>query len=334
VPRRFDRQEDEIVSYKSGKSALRAAAFVSLVALSSPGFAEGPKPCSVAVVSAQVSKSENVCDPKTVAALAGQGHVFEQNQMGLASMLVIGPDYDARGAAAWFQKAAQNGYAPAQVNLAVLYENGWGVPKNYGVALHWLEEAAHQHNPSAYYNLGELYFMGWGVHQDYREALRLFQLGANAGNTYAQTNLAYMYDRGIGVDRNLEAAARWYRKAADAGNPMAQSNLANMYRVGDGVPKDEKMAFHLYQQAAEKGHTGAQIQLAYRLALGVDSPKNPESALAWVTAAVLAGDNRGQELLKSLQLQLTPDQVKHAKQAAMSLRASSDATSKSLKLQP
>ena len=128
-----------------------------LLAGSAIAHAASPEQCNLAFVSSQLPKSETVCDSKTVADLAKQGHVYEQNQMGLASMLVIGPDADVATAVHWFEKSAQNGYAPAQVNLAVLYINGWGVPQNFGIAQRWLREAAAQHFAPAYYNLGELY---------------------------------------------------------------------------------------------------------------------------------------------------------------------------------
>src|ERR1700736_1228052 len=91
--------------------------------------------CSLAVVSRLVGSDKRVCDSKIVHEMARRGHAFEQNQMGIASILAIGPDYSEKEALTWFSQAAQRGYAPAEVNLAVMYVNGWGTPVNYGVAL-------------------------------------------------------------------------------------------------------------------------------------------------------------------------------------------------------
>jgi hypothetical protein len=114
-------------------------------------------PCSIAIVTTKPVPKTRVCDATTVRTLAEQGHVFEQNQLGMVSMLAIGPGYNPIEAAKWFEQAARKGYAPAQVNLAVMYINGWGVDTNYGVALHWLHEAADRGHARAYYNLGILY---------------------------------------------------------------------------------------------------------------------------------------------------------------------------------
>src|SRR5262249_27490313 len=131
--------------------------------------------CSLAAVSRLTNKNLRICDAKVVRELAEQGHTFEQNQLGIASVLAIGPDYTDKEALKWFERAAQRGYSPAEVNLAVMYANGWGTPTNYGVALHWLHAAADQGFARAYTNLGILYLKGQGVHQDYAEAFRWFR---------------------------------------------------------------------------------------------------------------------------------------------------------------
>ena len=37
----------------------------------------------------------------------------------------------------WYQKAAEQGYASAQYNLGVMYNDGKGVPQNYQKAYFW-----------------------------------------------------------------------------------------------------------------------------------------------------------------------------------------------------
>jgi uncharacterized protein len=277
--------------------------------------------CSLAVVSRLVGSDIRVCDSKIVRDMAQRGHAFEQNQMGIASILVIGPDYSQKEALTWFGQAAQRGYAPAQVNLAVMYLNGWGTPVNYGLALRWLHAAADQRFARAYYNLGILYLEGTGVRQDYREALRWFQKGAEAGDSSAQTNLGYMYDQGLGCPRDIAAAANWYRKAAEAGNPLGENNLADLYLRGQGLPQDNAAAFRWFQKAAAQGHSGARIKLGYMYAEGQGTEKDPEAAYAWITAASLAQDPRGSDLLRSLETVLSPQQIARARQRATSLVA-------------
>lgn len=44
--------------------------------------------------------------------------------------------------AVWYERAATAGNAIAMTNLGALYENGWGVPKDYTHARQWYEKAA------------------------------------------------------------------------------------------------------------------------------------------------------------------------------------------------
>jgi hypothetical protein len=58
----------------------------------------------------------------------------------------VGEIYEKQGdfasAAQWYQKAADQGYAPAQINLGSLYEQGKGVPKDPQQALSWYRKAS------------------------------------------------------------------------------------------------------------------------------------------------------------------------------------------------
>lgn len=269
--------------------------------------------CSVAVVSRFVDPKAPTCDIKTAERMARNGNLYQQNQLGIASMLAIGSDFSRKDALAWFQQAAQRGYSPAEVNLAVMYINGWGTNPNYGIAQLWLRRAADQHFARAYYNLGILYLEGKGVHQDNAEAFRWFQKGAEAGDSSAQTNLGYMYDLGLGCEKNILTAASWYRRAADAGNPLGENNLADLYLRGQGVAQDDAQAFRWFQKAADQGHTGARIKLGYMYAEGRGTAKDPETGYFWISAASAAGDNRGAELLHALEQQLNAKQIAEAR---------------------
>jgi uncharacterized protein len=290
--------------------------------------------CSIAILTRQPVGSARICDPKRVRGLAHQGHIFEQNQMGMVSMLAIGPGYDPSEALKWFEQSARKGYAPAQVNLAVMYINGWGTTPNYGAALHWLLEAANQGYARAYYNLGILYQQGQGVARDPSEALRYFRKGADAGDSSAQTNLGYMYDDGIGVAKDMPTAVNWYRKAADSGNAMAQNNLADLYLRGEGVPQDDATAFRLFQQAASQGQSGACIKLGYMYSTGRGTAKDLVTAYSWITVAATSGDARGRDLQRSIESQLSAGQIAQANENAKKLNAEAEAELSARVLQP
>ena len=67
-------------------------------------------------------------------------------------------------------KNQRAGYAPAQYNLAVLYEDGNGVSRSYEQAAKWYRKAADQGDAVAQNNLALLYDGGKGVAKSARQA--------------------------------------------------------------------------------------------------------------------------------------------------------------------
>src|SRR5260370_35569954 len=82
--------------------------------------------CSLAVVSRWISADARVCDSQIVHEMALRGHAFAQNQMGMASILAIGPAASAKEAPSWFGQAPQGCNAPAPVSLARVHMSAWG----------------------------------------------------------------------------------------------------------------------------------------------------------------------------------------------------------------
>jgi uncharacterized protein YdaT len=74
--------------------------------------------------------------------------VIYQNGQGVA--------LDYAKAREWYEKAADNGNAPAMVSLGLLYENGKGVPQDYAKAREWYEKAAAKDNADAKTRLQQL----------------------------------------------------------------------------------------------------------------------------------------------------------------------------------
>jgi hypothetical protein len=120
---------------------------------------------------------------------------------------------------------AEEGVAPAQFYLGVMYENGQGVPLDYQEAARWYLKAAKQGHDRAQNNLGKLYEEGLGVEQDNIIAVQWYQKSADQGLSAAQFNLAEMYVSGRGVKPDDDQAREWYRKAATQGHQKALAAL-------------------------------------------------------------------------------------------------------------
>lgn len=89
---------------------------------------------------------------------------------------------------ALYNAAAELGYAPAQINLAMAYLNGKGVAQNDQAAFTWLQKAAEQNHPLAISNLGYCYSNGRGVAVDKYRALALYKQAADLGSEKGASN--------------------------------------------------------------------------------------------------------------------------------------------------
>jgi uncharacterized protein len=116
---------------------------------------------------------------------------------------------------------AEQGDAPAQYNLGLMYDNGRGVPRDYAAAVQWYRKAAEQGHAGAQYNLGLMYDSGQGVPQDYAAALSWLRKAAEQSGTggagLAQVNLGRMYAKGRGVPQDYVTAHMWFSLAAARG---------------------------------------------------------------------------------------------------------------------
>lgn len=114
---------------------------------------------------------------------------------------------------------AEAGDADAQYNLALMYNNGDGVPQDYKQAIKWYRLAAEQGKAKAQYILATMYEYGEGVPQDYKEAVKWYKLSAEKGKDTAQFGLGLIYEEGgWGVLKDNIMAHMWYSVAASNGN--------------------------------------------------------------------------------------------------------------------
>jgi TPR repeat protein len=182
---------------------------------------------------------------------------------------------DKEKSAYWFQKSAEQGYAPAEywvcrdrANLDPIELDRcmWraaekGVPE----AQFWLGVAFDQH-------------LWFGV-TDEQEALKWFRKAAEQGNPDAEDTLGVHFEVGEGVEQDYGKAAYWFRRAAEhvpdlGGAGQGRNNLGILYADGDGVPKDSVQAYMWFSLAGSNDNivytqhkmTPDQISRAQKLA--------------------------------------------------------------------
>ena len=131
---------------------------------------------------------------------------------------------------------------------------------DYATAVREFRPLAEQGHAPSQFNLGVLYATGQGVAQDYAEAVRWYRKAAAQGDAKAQNNLGLMYRNGRGVARDYREAVKWCRRAAEQGRARAQNNLGVMYDMGRGVPQDHSEAVRWWSKAAEQGHAAEAVK--------------------------------------------------------------------------
>ena len=115
--------------------------------------------------------------------------------------------------------AAERGDAEAQYQLAVMYDFGMGVPKNYAESGRWYVKAANAGIAEAQFALGLRYYKhGLEAKEHYATALSWFYKAANQGMREAQYNAGVMYSLGRGAPTNKVEAYKWFNLAAAQGS--------------------------------------------------------------------------------------------------------------------
>ncbi len=141
-----------------------------------------------------------------------------------------------------FRPLVAEGYAPAQYQMGIVYQKGYGVPKDGMKALALFELAAQQNDSDAQFELALIYGEGKLVKKDLKKAYNLTLKSAKKGLASAQFNLAVMLANGTGTNQDDFKASRWYQNSADQNYALAQYNLALLYSEGKGVEKSTEMS--------------------------------------------------------------------------------------------
>lgn len=199
---------------------------------------------------------------------------------------------DIDTAIAYFNQAADKGYAVAEFILGRLYDEGQVIQHNAELAFEYYTKSAEKNYPPALYSLGQMYYFGIECEKNDQEALywilkaadeldnsdvyvflsaiykdseddsvkneeKAFNYALKAaemGDENAYNLLGTMYEMGCGVKQDFENAIKYYKLAAENGIEIAYLNIGAFYQFGCGVPKDERKAVEYYQYGANTGN--------------------------------------------------------------------------------
>jgi len=166
--------------------------------------------------------------------------------------------------------------------LALRYQSGRGVQKDYNEAVRLFRLAADRNHPMAMYNLGRCYAVGRGVTQDYREAEKWHLKAAEQGCANSQRWLGNTYLNGRPeIQKNPAEAAKWYREAAMQEDEIAQMGLGICCENGWGIPLDYSEAMKWYLKSSEHGWSDARYYIGKLYLDGNGVEKDYTKAVKW-----------------------------------------------------
>ena len=128
-----------------------------------------------------------------------------------------------------FIKAAELGHAEAHNLLSRMYNNGHGVEKDKGKAIHHLEEATIGGHPTARYNLG---VYEWNNDHNER-AVKHWIIAANQGYDDSIKALMEAFKRGFIYKKVLADALRAHQTAVDATKSPQREAAEDFFRQID-----------------------------------------------------------------------------------------------------
>ncbi len=218
----------------------------------------------------------------------------------------IGRARNQAGAKQYWQAAADAGFSPAELALAVMHLDGDSVPVDTARGMELLRRSADKGYAPALARLGAELETGERVPADVDQAVTLLTRAVAAGDAIAMNRLAWLYRVGKGVPLDLSRSVALLARAAEGGCADAQHELALRCSRGDGVPQDDARAVYWSQLAVRHGHAEATNHLAGKFERGQGVSQDLEKAVAlyaqaadrqvvaaWYHLGVMAADGRG-----------------------------------------
>jgi len=154
--------------------------------------------------------------------------------------------------------AAQRGEPTAQYELATLYAEGLGVPRDLNSALSWAGKAADQGHHEAQFSAGRV-FIESGDPATKAKGLDYLSKAAAAGHSTAVLFLATAVGNGqFGLTKDEARAEELLIPLAEKGNADCQFVLAALYQHGEMFAGRRENARIWLKRAADQGHSKAQ----------------------------------------------------------------------------
>jgi hypothetical protein len=183
------------------------------------------------------------------------GRAYRDGELGLTP-----DDVQARH---WFLRAADLGDPGGALNLGAMLMLGRGGKVDEAGALALYRRAAEQGSATAEANIAGVYWVGTATTpKDRAEAVRHYLLAAKGGNVVAERMLSVAYGTGDGIAHDDAQQLAWAREAAEHGDAVSQNTVGYLILTGVGGTYDYVEAATWLTLAAERSGPGELHDLA------------------------------------------------------------------------
>ena len=155
---------------------------------------------------------------------------------------------------------------------------------DYRRGRHILELRAAKGDVSAVTGFGLMYQNGWGVPVDYGRAMGFYQNAAHQGDLLALNQIGYLTLHGLGTTADPKAAWCWFEQAAEGGFEKSAHHLAELMAAGMPPVSCKPSARRAASEAAAPDQNGAAGTAALELWNGVREGMTPDQVAARLTA--------------------------------------------------
>ncbi|KAF0096483.1 MAG: localization factor PodJL, partial [Rhodospirillaceae bacterium] len=216
---------------------------------------------------------------------ADAGSIAAMEELARRLVQGIGMPKDPQVGAGWLMRAAQSGSAQSAFNVAVMYERGFMLERNFARAIEWYRRAVEADLAIAKHNLALMLREGKGTARNGKEAIELLQSAARQGMAASMFSLGEIYERGDAVPKDLPMAMAWFAIAAEferQANRGAETALAKT-----SATRAQALQHNLTQQDLQRAEQIGQDEFR-RIVEAMQRPARPQVRLAPLPPAEVA----------------------------------------------
>lgn len=207
--------------------------------------------CFVNILEKNIEFSENGCNDSealyTLGLLYLKGIFIEKNVMKAFDYFVL---------------ASELNHPKAQVEVGIIYSNGFGdIKQDFDSAILYFNLAAIQNYSYGFFYLGSIQFFEKYQQKDINVGIHYYELAANLNNSEALLNLGLLYLENKIIKQDVQKAIKYLTQAANQGQVNAQYNLGILYINGLSVVQDIGKGIHYLLLASKQRFIKARFKL-------------------------------------------------------------------------